>query len=253
MNAVTISLVAFACIFGSGLLGLLLNKILPEHHLSTKTRDAVILGAGLIATLTALVLGLLVSSSKGTFDTMNAELTQNGANIILLDHVMASYGQETKEIRDLMRRIVATRIEMIQGAGKGNQSGVLEAERQTGMEGVQDKLRRLEPQNEYQRFLHGQALQLAGNIVQARWLMVEQAQNPLPTLFLVILVFWLVIFFLCFGLFAESNGTVIGILFVCCLSVCCAIFLVLEMSHPLQGMIRLSSAPLRAALDIISR
>jgi hypothetical protein len=250
----TIFLIAFVCTFGSGLLGLLLNRMLPEHHLSKTTRDAVILGAGLIATLTALVLGLLVSSAKGTFDTMNAELTQNGANIILLDRVMARYGPDTKGIRDLLRRTVAARIEMVWGEGKeGNQSGLIEAEKKAGMEEVHDKLRRLSPQNDYQRLLHGQALQIAGDLVQSRWLMIEQTRGALPAPFLVILVFWLAIFFLCFGLFAESNGTVVGVMFVCCLSVCFAIFLVLEMSHPLQGMIKLSSEPLRAALDLIGK
>jgi hypothetical protein len=253
VHETAIFLIAFACTFGSGLLGLLLNKMLPDHHLSKTTRDAVILGAGLIATLTALVLGLLVSSAKSTFDTMNAELTQNGANIILLDRAMARYGPNTKEIRDLLRLAVATRIEMVWGENKGNQSGLLEAEKKAGMEEVQDKLRRLSPQNDYQRLLHAQALQIAGDIVQSRWLMVEQARSSIPTPFLVILVFWLAIFFLCFGLFAESNGTVIGVMFVCCLSVCFAIFLVLEMSHPLQGMIKLSSAPLSAALDLIGK
>jgi uncharacterized membrane protein (DUF485 family) len=75
------------CMFGGVLLGACLRPLLPGHHVSADSRDVVKLGVGVIATQAALVLGLLVSSAKGTFDTMNAEITQGGAKIILLDHV----------------------------------------------------------------------------------------------------------------------------------------------------------------------
>ena len=66
--------------------------------------------------------------------------------------------------------------------------------------------------------------------------------------FLVVLVFWLTILFISFGLFAPPNATVIATLFVCALSVSGAIFLILELDQPFEGLIRISSAPLRNAL-----
>ena len=88
MSSLTIALISAACIFGGVLLGLLLQNLLPGHHLSNESKETVKLGAGMIATLSALVLGLLVSSAKNNFDTMNAEITQSAAKIIQLDRVL---------------------------------------------------------------------------------------------------------------------------------------------------------------------
>lgn len=84
MSSMTVALIAFACIFCGALLGLRISSFLPDHHLNESTRDVVKLGAGLIATLAALVLGQLVSSPKDDLDTINTELTQQSARIILL-------------------------------------------------------------------------------------------------------------------------------------------------------------------------
>jgi len=99
VSALAISLVAFACIFGGTLLGMFLRTFLPVHHLSDQSKGAMKLGIGMIATLAAVALGLLISSAKGNFDTMSSELGQAGSRVILLDRVMAQYGPETKEAR----------------------------------------------------------------------------------------------------------------------------------------------------------
>jgi hypothetical protein len=111
VSPLAISLVAFACIFGGALLGMVVRVFLPEHHLSEDSKDVVKLGTGMIATLAALVLGLMIASAKGTFDTINSELRQTGSKIILLDRTMAQYGPETGESRILLRRVVASVIE----------------------------------------------------------------------------------------------------------------------------------------------
>jgi hypothetical protein len=113
MNSLTIGFISAGCIFGGVLLGLLLQKVLPPHHLESDSKDTVKLGAGMVATLTALVLGLLVSSAKGSFDAMNAGIAQTGAKILLVDHILADYGPETKEVREQLRRSVASVIERI--------------------------------------------------------------------------------------------------------------------------------------------
>ncbi len=92
MSALTISLIAFACIFGGTLLGMFLRTILPGHHVSDESKDAVKLGTGVIATMAALVLALLIASAKGNYDTMSSDLRQASARVILLDRVMAQYG-----------------------------------------------------------------------------------------------------------------------------------------------------------------
>jgi hypothetical protein len=111
MSSLTISLVAFAFIFGGALAGMILRTSLPDHHLSAESKDVVKLGMGLVGTMAALILGLLVASAKSSFDAQSSELTQASANIVVLDRVLAQYGPETKEVRGILRGAVARIIE----------------------------------------------------------------------------------------------------------------------------------------------
>jgi hypothetical protein len=249
MSSISIALISAGCIFGGVLLGMFLKSRLPDHHLSNDSRDTVKLGAGMIATLSALILGLLVSSAKGTFDTMNAEIMQNAAKIIYLDRVLASYGPETKAAREQLRQGVAARIQTIWPGNKADVSGLATFERANSLEMFQLKLRELTPANDLQRQMFQQALQLCGEMQQARWLVIEQTQAALPTPFLVVVLFWLTALHMSFGLFAPRNATVFIVLLVCAVSVSGAIFLILEMSHPLTGIIKVSSAPMLKALE----
>jgi hypothetical protein len=253
MNSMTVSVCAFIFIFFGALFGLFLRSILPEHHLGEKSRDAVKVGIGLIATLTALVLGLLVSSAKDSFDTMASGITQGGAKIILADRVLARYGPETNAARAELHRCLASGIDLVWPQDQGSKTGIEMSERRSGIEEVHDMLRRIEPHNEYQRLLLQQALGIMGELSQSRWLVIEQLQGTLPRPFLVILILWLTVFFICFGLLSEPNTTVIMVMLVCALSVAGAIFLILEMNDPLQGIIKVSSAPLRNALSLIGQ
>lgn len=253
MSSIIIGLIAFICVFGGALLGLFLRNILPEPHLRDDSKDAVRTGFAMIATLAALVLGLLISSAKDSLDAMNAAFTQSGAKIIMLDRVLSFYGPETKEVREQLKDVVQSNIERIWSNDKTQKINMQTSERSKGMELVLDKLRVLTPQNESQRSLHTQALQIGNDLLQSRWLVIEQAQLTLPTTFLVILIFWLTILFMSIGLFSPSNLTVITVLLVCAMSVSCAIFLIEEMSHPFQGTIKVSSAPLVKALEHLGR
>lgn len=249
MNSLTIGLISAGCIFGGVLLGLLLRSLLPDHHLRDDSKDTVKLGAGMLATLVALVLGLLIGSAKSSFDTMNAGITQSGAKIILLDRMLATYGPETKAVREQLRRSVAAGIEMVWPEEKTGLPGLTAFERANGMEVVQAKLRELTPATDAQRQLLAQAQQISGELLQARWLLIEQARNALPLPFLVVLLFWLTMLYASFGLFAPGNATVITVLLICAVSVSAAIFLIFELNRPLSGMIKVSSAPMLKALE----
>jgi len=249
MSSLTIALISAACIFSGVLLGLLLQNLLPDHHLSNDSKETVKLGAGMIATLSALVLGLLVSSAKSSFDTVGSEITQGAAKIILLDRMLANYGPATRDAREQLRRSAAAGIEVIWPGKKTEVPGMTTFEQANGMELVQAKLRELTPVTEAQRQLLAQAQQISGELLQFRWLVIEQTQNSLPTPFLVMLLFWLTMLHMSFGLFAPRNATVILVLLLCALSVSGAIFLILEMNHPLSGMIKVSSAPMVKALE----
>jgi hypothetical protein len=170
--------------------------------------------AGMIATPAALVLGLLVSSAKSSFDATNTAIVQNGAKIILLDRVLAAYGPETKDVREQLRHAVAAGIEMFWPEENARASGMAGFEKANAMEVLQAKLREFAPATDAQRQLLSQAQQISNDMLQARWLLIEQAQSALPAPFLMMLLFWLTVLFLSFGLFAPRNMTVISVLFI---------------------------------------
>lgn len=251
MSSLEISLITLLCLAGGFLLGLGLQHRLPNHHLSKESQDTVKLGAGMVATMSALILGLLVSSAKSSFDTMNVAIAQNGARIIQLDHLLAGYGPETRAIRDQLKNSVVERVEKIWGRSAAVGSGLRAVEKSTAMLDLQGSLGALTPQSELQKAVLDRCQQLATAIWQDRLLIMEEQQVPVPVVFLVLLIFWLTLLFLSFGLFAPRNATVFAVLLVCALSVASAVFLILEMSHPLDGYIKVSRAPLLKALELI--
>jgi hypothetical protein len=251
VSALDIGWIVLACVFGGALLGMALRPILPEHHLSADSKDVIKLGMGLTATMSALVLALLTNSAKSSFDTQRNELTQMSANIILLDRVLAHYGPETKDARALLRLTVAGMIARVWPQDR-SQLPSMEPDAAQG-EGFFDKIEELAPQNEVQRSLQAQALKTSIDIGQARLLMLEQGGRSIPMPFLVLLIFWVTVIFLSFGLFAPHNATVVATLFLCALSVSGAIFLIMELDHPFGGLVQISSAPLTSAMAHIGK
>ena len=251
MSSFAISLISLLCLAGGLLLGLWLQRLLPADHLSKESQDTIKLGSGMVATMSALVLGLLVSSGKSSFDDVNAAVAQNGARVIQLDHVLAQYGPETRAARDQLRNSVAERVQQIWGKTKSGDSGIHAVEKSRTVPEMQAALGALTPTTEQQKSALNQATQIIAEIWQNRLLIMEEQQTPVPPVFLALLVFWLALLFMSFGLFAPRNTTVFAVLLVCAFSASSAIFLILEMSHPLDGSIKVSSAPLVKALELI--
>lgn len=253
MSSVVIFLISAGCISVGVMLGLVLQRVLPQHHLDTASKDTIKLGAGMLATLTALVLGLLVSSAKSSFDGMNTGIAQGGVKIVMLDHVLAEYGPETKEVREQLRKSVASTVSRVWSDPKRGLAGIHAIESGAEANTLQGKLRELAPKDERQKSLLAQAAGIGNDVSQIRLLLIEEQQNALPPIFLVLLIFWLTMLFLTFGLFAPRNATALAVLLICAVSVASAIFLVLEMGRPLDGLIKVSDAPLRKALELIGK
>jgi hypothetical protein len=224
---------------------------LPEHHLSADSKDVVKLGIALIATMSALVLSLLIASAKSAYDTRSNQLVQVSADIIELDRALARYGPETKEARSLLERSVAATLERFWPA-EGARPIAIDP-KASPVEALYDKIEELSPQNEAQRALRSQAETTALDMGRTRLLLFEHLDRSIPVPFLVVLVFWLCIIFASFGLFAPRNATVIAVLCVCALSVSGAIFLILELDRSFEGLLKVSGAPLRAALAQLGR
>lgn len=245
MSSFTISSIVFTAVFGGALLGILLHSILPEHHLSSDTKDIVKLGMGLVGTMAALLLGLLVAAAKNSYDAQTAELTQLSANVAVLDRVLAHHGPETKEVRENLRAII-TRVIETTWRKDGRIADF--APQSAGIESLLDQISKLTSKTDEQQYLKGQALSLAMRIMNTRWLMYEQETISASLPLLMVVGIWLSLMFLSFGLFAPFNGTAVASLFVASLSVSGAIFLILEMYTPYSGIIAISDKPLRASL-----
>jgi hypothetical protein len=216
--------------------------------LSADSRDVVKLGMGLIATITALVLGLLIASAKSSYDAQRNGLAQLAANVGLLDRTLARYGPEAKDARDQLRSAFADLVKRARddrGAGTAEPPGRYEY--------IYQVIESLRPKSEAQRSTQNAALKTCTDIAQARWTLFAEKGSSVPVPFLVVMVFWLAMLFASFSLFASPNATVVVTLLICALSVAGALFLILELDQPFTGLIKLPSAPLTSALDQLGR
>ena len=249
MSALAVAAIVLVCVFGGALLGMVLRGILPAHHLSEESKDVVRLGTGLVATMAALVLGLLVASAKGSYDAQRDGLDEIAANVTLLDTVLAQYGPQAAEVRQGLRRTVAGAIARLWPADASQEPTLGGAETTNAGKLLHAQILALVPATDAQRALQAQALQIGTTLARVRLLLIAQHQSTVISgVFLVILTFWLVVLFASFGLFAPRNATVLAALLISALSVSGAIFLILELDQPFEGLIQISDAPLRAAL-----
>ena len=249
MIALIVGAIVFACVFSGALFGMFYGSVVPAHHLTADSRDVIKMAMAMMATLSALVVGLLIASAKSSFDAKDSEMTRAAARLILFDRTMALYGPETQDIRNRVRQMVAMRISQIwpeENAGRVAPEAVGKG---SAIEALQRRLLDLSPKNDAQQWLKSNALRTATEIAEARWLIIEQAGTNIQWPFLAILIFWLAMIFASFGLFAPRNGTVIAVFLICALSVAASLYLIVQMDQPYSGLIKLSSAPLRAALS----
>ena len=247
MSSRYIALIIFGCIFGSALGGFILRKILPNRHLDNDSKDIVKLATGLIATMSALVLGLLVSAAKGTFDQANSELMQIAVKTVILDRILAIYGSETGEIRMLLKNGYTTATQQLLSGDEDQLTKLENPEAYSRLEDIQTKIRALSPKTAEQRGLQARALDITGDMTDSRWLLVMQRHGSISTPMLVVMVFWLSIVFAAWGVFSPRNLTVATALFASALAVSGATFLILEMDRPLTGWVHVSAGPMQSA------
>jgi hypothetical protein len=246
MSDLLISLLVFAIIFGGAVLGMVVRPLLSEKHLHPDSRDVVKMATGLIGTLAALVLGLLIASAKSSFDQKTSQVKQMTATIILLDDLLAQYGAEAAPVRTLLRQSItplANRIWHEEETGKP-----VHFQSSAAASTFENELERLSPNNDVQRSLQSRVIQAFTEGAQIRLQLFTRSGGSIPMPFLIILVFWLGAIFVSFTLFARTNLVVMASLFVCALSFAGAIFLVLELDNPFTGLMGISSATLRSAL-----
>jgi hypothetical protein len=249
VSSLVIAGVGFACTFGGALAGMVLRAVVPDAHVSGDSKDIIKMGTGLIATMAALVLGLLIASAKSTLDAQRSGFQQLSTNIILLDRTLARYGPEAMPARDVLRHTVASAIDRLWPATGSPSSGLHAPEITAGGAALYDAIRDLSPHTDAQRAAQSQALQITADLTRTRWLLSQRDDGSIPAPLLAVLVFWLTVLFISFGLFAPRNATVVVVLLVCAVSVASALLLVVDMAQPFEGLFQISSAPLRNALS----
>jgi hypothetical protein len=247
------SLIALGCVFGGALLGMLWRKRVPTEYEAVESKEVVRLGMGLVATTAAMALGLLVGSAKSFFDTQNAEMAQLAGDYLMLDRVLASYGPEASDVRAALRTELARQLEETGPLERRNKAYINIKSGAQMSDTVLERTQALSPKDDSQRFLKQQCLTLLFQLGQIRWLLFAQNTVPFPRFLLVMLISWLMLLFLSFGIFAPRNPLVLIGLFASATAVCGAILLILEMYHPQGGLIRISDAPLHAATEQLGR
>jgi hypothetical protein len=248
VNSFVIAGITFVCTFGGAAFGMILRSALPDPHMNSESKDVIKMGTGLIATMSALVLGLLIASAKSTLDTQRNGFQQLAANVVFLDRTLAHYGPETKSAREILRGTVSAAIERLWPVDGSPKSGLDAPELTANGTAVYDAIRDLRPENDGQRSSQSQALQIFVDITKTRLLLSQRDEGSIPRPFLTILIFWLSVLFVSFGMFSPRNGTVIVVLLVCAISVASALLLIVDMSEPFTGLFQIPSNSLKNAL-----
>ncbi len=254
MSSGLMALLVFACTFGGALIGVVLQRHLPADHRSSESKETVKVTMGLVGSMTALVLGLVTASAKDSYDSVDDAVRKTAVDLLVLDRTLARYGPEVQPIRASLKSAVGARVGEIwptrgTSAAADSQPSTLSSVH----ESVADRIRGLPEDTELRKALRARAIDLSEQLLQERWLMVSQASSPVPTAFLVILIFWLTATFGSFGLFAPRNYTVFATLGLGAVSVSAALFLVLELGSPFEGGIMVSGEPLQRALALMAQ
>lgn len=248
MSKLAIPFLVFFLSFGAGLIGLALHTRLPERHRDSDSRDVIKLVMGLIATMAALVLSLLVASANSSYQAESSELQSVAADLVLMDRMLSFYGPETTQARQYLREGARLFHDGIWSLDRGMRPDLDPAAVRRTVDALIAHIEGLSPLTNGQRILQQQILLAAEQMGRTRLLMFEQAGTGINWPFLAVLIFWITVLFLGFGLFTQFNGTVCMALLVGSLSVAGSIFLILELNDPYRGLMRISDAPLRTAL-----
>jgi hypothetical protein len=244
-----IAVATFLCIAASTWAGGKIREITPVEHLTPDTREIVIAGLGLVSTLAAVVLGLLIDSSKGSFDAINNDIKQLATKVIVLDGMLAQYGPSAAEARTLLKGTVAGKVAAVwPDQVKGGANPATNASVRDLYVSFADHIQRLAAATEEQRNAKMRLQQLAVELAQTYVLMQEERHESVMYPVVGVLLLWLAAIFAGFGLIAPSNHTVRRVLMLCAVSVALSVFLILELDDPLTGVLKASSAPLMAAL-----
>ena len=246
-----IVVVVVALPFGCGLLGLLMQRWPPEAHMSSDTQDLINRVTTLLATMTALVLGLLIASANNFYNTQKGGLEVMASRLLQLDGVLRRYGPEAKPVRDRLREVAIRTYE--EDWGRGSETPPTVAEAGAAIDALFASLDTLEPTTAEQKYRLSRAADIASSMADQRLLTTQQITNSISWPFLTILVSWTSLLFFGFGITVRRNATAIATMGVGAFAVASAVFLIIELSHPYSGLLRMPPTPLVQAIDALGK
>jgi hypothetical protein len=253
MNSYALASIVFACVLLGALTGLALNKLLPEHHRSQASHDTIKLGTGMISVLASLVLGLLVASVKGSFDTTGSQIQTFAADLIRQDQTLRDYGPDAAKARGLLREYTTQAIKDHWPTEAGGEVLMEDPNAGTALDQARREILNLKPDDALQRGLQASAVTMMETLLQTRWLLIERSGSSIEPVFMFVLIAWITLIFLSFGYNAPANATVIVSFVVCAGALAACLFLIAEMDTPFDGVITISSQAMRDALAHMSQ
>ncbi len=223
--------------------GVLLRHRLPEKHLSGDSKDVIKLATALVATMAALVTALLFASTRASYEATHSQVGQLTANVVELDRLLKDYGPEGMPLRVALRQDIAAMIHTIweQEGGPSAQDIAAEAR-------VVSQLRQLSPGTPLQAALQARASAVSAALAQIQLVLFAHPSDAISRPFVIVLVLWLCFIFGTFAMSSEPNPTLLAVLFFSALSAAGAIYLIIELGQPFDGLMQISNAPLQNAL-----
>jgi hypothetical protein len=251
MNSISVSLIVFASVFASGLAGFALRRAIPDNRLGSSEKEVARLVTGLMTTMAAIVLGMLVSSAKASYDARTNEVAEISSQVVSIDRMLSKYGTETAEMRGQLRLLVEAGVHRIWSA----QAAVhVELKPRDEGEIFVDKVRVLTPKSDVQAELKAEILHMIVDLRQTQWLLfLKSKQSAIPIPLLLVVVTWLALIFFSFGLFSTPSSTVVVTLAFGALAVSTAVLMILALYTPFRGVLRISSDPILEALSQMVR
>jgi hypothetical protein len=245
--AVLIALAAFTLILLSIAGGLWLRYKLPEDHLSGDSKDVIRLATALIGTMAAVVLALLFASTRGTYEHTNSNVARLTAGVLELDTILKEYGgPDSKVLRQALRDDVKF---MVAGIWRDDAAPTADLLRPVSQEEtVMYRLRTLVPRTPVQGSLQARALQVSVDVDQTRLILFAQPEDTLAKPFITVLVLWLCFIFASFSMSSKANVTLVVVLVTCAFTASTAIYLILELEQPFDGLLQISNRGLTGAL-----
>jgi hypothetical protein len=236
-----------AAILVGAFAGVKVRDRLPKHHLTDETKNLVSVSTAVVATVSALVLGLLISNANTSFTRLGGEVTTLSAEILRLDHILRRYGADAEPARETLLEYAEHKAADLFPDDPANVRLSNPATYEL-FQRLEDMLLALRPANPRDQWWLSQATALAAKIGDARWLLAQQVGQGTPKAFVALLVFWLALLFASFGLFAPPNLTSTITLTLCALAVAGAVAMFLELEQGFGGVVRISPEPMRKAV-----